>query len=744
MNKENFIKALKISVIALLLMVISLVVVLRWKSDLIMERVMASLQEQLVDSLQYTEAGMDWFSYFPSTSIHISDLRLGSGRTPLIKGGSVDIVIRLLPLLKGKIVINSLQVSDSNIHIAQKDGRWSYEVMKKTGSTDEETFSTEVRKLIIDNSRVYYDDGKSLRFKLSITSGEFKGGMENEKLDLDIDMNSTIDSLKMDDYVQKEPFPSVLTGQYSFDMKSGLQEYRDWKIENEALEVLADGTILRESDHEVVDMDVSWKKANPELLKKWLPEKNLKTLAQYNLSGALEGNAKIEGKSSAKETPHVSLTAKLKDGEIHFLAADEAIKGLTIEVIYDTGTNKAGSTSRAEVTISKNSMLGSGLEGKVKIQNLDNPVYDISLSGSLPSGLLNLMSVEGLHFEKGTLDVRHFELSRFQAGTATFSSFLQRGKASLHADNIKLTYLQNTMEIPNGELEFGENKLTLDLDAFTWNKANVTDLKGTVVSHEHTLDFELAGKLCEGDVETKGNVTGMNLRPVSNATWKVTGIEMKQLLESFSNFDQTFITSENLKGKANIWAESTIPFDEKWNMLTEKVLVRSAIDIKDGQLKGMKTLEDFGAYVHIDDLRDIRFNQIRNYMKIENGTVYLPVMFIQSSALNMSISGEHTFDQDILYYLKLNAGQVVANKLKKNDVKKDFKKASKSGWINMYFVLSGTTSVVRYEQYRNAVIAGFEKSSSLKESLRNYLVEKFGYDVYWLEPNEWEDIPEYQ
>jgi hypothetical protein len=458
----------------------------------------------------------------------------------------------------------------------------------------------------------------------------------------------------------------------------------------------------------------------------------------------VEGNAKVEGKSSAKETPHVSLAAKLKDGEINFLAANEAIKGLTIEVLYDTGTKKPGQTSRAEVIISKNSMLGSGLDGKVIIQNLDNPVYDISLNGSLPSGLLNLMSVEGLRFEKGTLEISHFELNHFQSGSATFSTFLQRGKASLQADNIKLTYLQNTMEIPNGELEFGDNKLTLDLDAFTWNKANVTDLKGSVVAHDDALDFDLAGKLCEGSVETKGSVSSMNIRPVSNATWKVTGIEMKQLLESFSNFDQTFITSENLKGKANIWAESTIPFDEKWNMLTEKVLVRSAIDIKDGQLKGMKTLEDFGAYVHIDDLRDIRFNQIRNYMKIENGTVYLPVMFIQSSALNMSISGEHTFDQDILYYLKLNAGQVVANKLKKNDVKKDFKKASKSGWINMYYVLSGTTSVVRYEQYRNAVIAGFEKSSSLKESLRNYLVEKFGYDVYWLEPNEWEDIPEYQ
>jgi hypothetical protein len=131
-------------------------------------------------------------------------------------------------------------------------------------------------------------------------------------------------------------------------------------------------------------------------------------------------------------------------------------------------------------------------------------------------------------------------------------------------------------------------------------------------------------------------------------------------------------------------------------------------------------------------------------MKIEDGKVYLPVMFIQSSAMNLSICGVHSFDQKILYNLKLNAGQVVSTKLRKNDVKKEFKQARKSGWINMYFILEGTTSNVKYQQYRTAVISGFEQSAALKESLRNYLVEKFGYDVYWLEPNEWEDIPEYE
>jgi hypothetical protein len=119
-------------------------------------------------------------------------------------------------------------------------------------------------------------------------------------------------------------------------------------------------------------------------------------------------------------------------------------------------------------------------------------------------------------------------------------------------------------------------------------------------------------------------------------------------------------------------------------------------------------------------------------------------MFIQSRSINLSISGVHRFDQKILYNIKLNAGQVVSTKLKKSDRNKDIKQARKSGWINMYFVLDGSTDAVRYQQNRQLVISGFEQSAALKENLRNEFVEKFGYDVYWLEPNEWEEIPEYR
>lgn len=751
MYKERILKAIKVVVILFLVIAISILVILNWKSDLIIDKVMASVQMELVDSLRYEEATLDLFSNFPSTSIQIHNLYLGSQKHPLIRGGDIDIIIGLIPLLKGNILINQLKVTGATIHIENKNGRWSYDILKEKESAVEEaeesqdsSFNTQIKELQIEQTTLLYDDGEGLRFALDIKDGHLEGGFENEILDLGIDLNSVITSLTMDDYQLKESFASSFTGDYKFDLTSGLQEWKDWKIENDAIHLSANGNILRAEDHEMFDVIIDWNKADLESLKKWLPESIQKTWNQYSFSGNIEGQAVVKGKSSKKATPHISSTAKMKNGSIRFLASKQEIKGLDLDLTYDSGAGNKPSASFLKLQFEKDAVLGNSLKGNVYIQNIDNPVVDIDLSGSLPSSLLNLLEMDGIHFEKGTFEINDFKLSGFRTSTSSFDYFVQHGITSLEANDLELIYLNNKISLPSGSLSLSNKKLDLAFDQFSWNKATCKDLKGEIVAKENQIDFTLDGLLCEGRVETKGSVSGMNQRPVSHASWKVTGIEMKKLLESFSNFDQTFITSENLDGKANIWATSVLPFDENWNLLTKSVQVKSAVDIKDGRLKNMKTLEDFSDYVHLSDLQDISFNQLRNYMKIENGIVYLPVMFIQSTALNMSISGEHSFDQDILYYLKLNAGQVAANKLKKNEYRKELKPARKSGWINMYFILSGTTSVVKYQQDRIGVVAGFERTTLLKEELRNYLVDKFGYDVYWLEPNEWEDIPEYQ
>lgn len=744
MQKEKIITALKIAFILFLVAAISLLVIMRWKSDIIIGKVLNTVQHQLIDSLQYAEADMDWFSYFPSTAIRITDLKIGSGKEPLMEHGDLDIVIPLLPLLKNKIIIHRLEIKNGSIRIKQHQGHWSYEIFKAEEDKAGKSFNTNIRRLVIENTALFYDDGEGFVFQLAVSAGELKGEVSDQKLIADLELSSTLSGLVMKGYHQPESLTSTLTGQYQYDFDTGGQSFASFDLTSEVIRLTLDGHLRKMDEGDLVDLNLTWKKGDPESLKKWLPEAYLKQTKNILLSGEIEGEGKIEGPYSATESPHIVTAINLKKGGIDFLQSDEDLHGLTIDLQYDSGDKKTKQTSFAEITFEQGKLLGKSLKGQIKISHLNNPTYDISMQGTLPSPLLNLAHIPGLHFANGAFTIEKFELNGLRVKDASLTALLNKIELETETDDLQFTYHGTDIVIKSGHLAVKPGQLQFQLDQMVWNKATIHNLTSIMKVAENQIDFQLKGELCEGEVVAEGTISGIDQRPVSTVTWHVSQIEIKSLLESFSNFDQTFITTENLSGKTNIWAETTIPLNEKWDVVTNKVMMQAAFEMNKGQLKGMQVLEGFSKFIHLDDLRDIRFNQLRNYMKIENGKVYLPVMFIQSNALNLSISGEHSFNQEILYFLKLNVGQVAASKLKKNDERKEFKPASKSGWINMYYVLSGTATDVKYQQYRASVIAGFENSAALKDRLRDELVAKFGYDLYWIEPNEWEDIPEYR
>ncbi|MDQ3015749.1 MAG: AsmA-like C-terminal region-containing protein, partial [Bacteroidota bacterium] len=442
----------------------------------------------------------------------------------------------------------------------------------------------------------------------------------------------------------------------------------------------------------------------------------------------------------------VTFSSELKNGIIKFPGEGGQLRGIVLDIAYDGGERKDGKDSYLRVNLRNSSFQGNNLKSNLRLENLKSPVIDVDLKGSLPVSLLNLALDSTLwNFKEGLFDFDHFVLKGMDSKSFSTKSFIEKSAGKFSTKGVRFTYQKDVIEMGDGDIDLAEDgTMKLQLEDFTWNKAKGEDVEGVIQFHNDKVDFELSGNHSEGKVKSKGVLTGWGGAPVLRANWIVQGIEMDQLLSSFGDFDQTFITSHNLKGKANVWTETIIPYDKNGNIQIQDVAVKAAIEINDGQLQDMKILEDFSKYVHLDDLRDIRFNTFRNYLKIEKGNVYCPVVFIQSSAINLSVNGIHSFDQDILYNLKINAGQTASNKMKKIDFIKRVKQAKKSGWINLYFVLAGSTSDVKYEQNQKGVIASFEQSAEMKETLRNYLVDTFGHDVYWIEPNEWEDIPEYQ
>ena len=752
-KKYTLLKAL---IITFLVLAISFLAIMQWKSDAIVGKVISMMQGQMADSLRYSDVSLEWLRYFPSAALRLEDINMGSEKSPFIQGGNVDVVLKLFPLLSERIVINRLKISDSKIYITRNKSRWSYEVFKKPDAdpagqeaalkTEGKSWEALVHRIDFENTQLVYNDRSGTSFYADIMDGSVDGEINGKLFDGDIDMSGTLDSLSVGSYHQAQSFKFEWTGAYKYDLAAGTQELKNWHIKNDGITLEVSGLMKKEDDRQWVDIHAAWNDGNPQVIKSLLPAQGIKDWDQYSFSGNSEGQMEIKGYSSAKESPRITFSSELKNGMIKFPGDGGQLRGIVLDVAYDGGEQKDGRDSYLHANLRNGSFQGNALTADLRMENIKSPILDVELKGAFPLSLLNLLTDPTMWtFKEGVFDVDQFIIRGFDTKTFSTKTFIEKSHGRLKTKDVRFEYNGDQIEIGDGDIDLGEDgMMKLELDRFALDKAVGENIEGVLDFKNDRVNFELKGDHSEGKVETKGVLSGWDQAPVLKANWIVKGIEMEQLLAAFENFDQTFLTYQNLKGKANVWTETIIPYDKKGNIRLQDVVVKAAVEINDGQLKDMKILQDFSKYVHLEDLKDIRFNTFRNYLKIEKGNVYCPVVFIQSSAMNLSVNGIHSFDQDILYNMKINAGQTAANKMKKLDFIKRVKQARKSGWINLYFVLGGTTSEVIYEQDQKAVISSFEQSAQMKEALRNYLVDTFGHDVYWIEPNEWEDIPEYQ
>ena len=711
-----------------------------------MSKVIRKIEKQLNEPLKYDGLHLEWLTYFPSIALSIDGLKLGPDKAPFIEGGHVDIVLRLFPLLKEEIIIRQIRINDSRLRIIKEDATWSYDIFRKSDSPSDSEWKMLVNTISLETTTVIYDDKEGLSLMLDIADATLEGMLSGKLIDANIDMRGSLLELASASYQLPAAFSVDMSGNNKHDLEKGTQEYNRWTLKNNSITFEGEGSTQKKKGEEWINATIRWKNGDIKALQQFIPDNYIPKLDGYSFSGDSEGQLRIDGKSSGKTTPHISCDAMLNNGSVQYPGEDASFNHLALSLTYDNGHSETKGKSFLSASLKQGSVLGNTLNGEIRIRDLDQPALTLDMTGSMPATLLNLFSSSSsVHFQKGVFEIDHLKLDDLRLENVSLYSFVEKSETAFSLDKIKFIYHQDAIEITQGEIHIAPSgKMNLNAETFIWNKAKGEDIKGEFNFISEKVVYEITGSICQGEVESSGMITGIGARPILDADWKMKGVEIKEIMASFENFGQTFITSDHIKGKTNIWAHTLIPYDSKGNILTQAVGVRAAINVSDGQLKDMKILEDFSNYVHLDDLRDIRFNEFRNYMKIEAGKVYLPVMFIQSSAINMSINGVHGFDQQILYNLKINAGQAAANKLRKLDYSKRFKQARKSGWINFYYVLSGSTSSVHYEQDQKEVLSGFEQSAALKESLRTYLVDHFGYDVYWLEPNEWEDIPEYR
>ncbi|MEP7263389.1 MAG: AsmA-like C-terminal region-containing protein [Bacteroidota bacterium] len=248
------------------------------------------------------------------------------------------------------------------------------------------------------------------------------------------------------------------------------------------------------------------------------------------------------------------------------------------------------------------------------------------------------------------------------------------GNAQLSSRNLDLNELledkgQSTSRDTAYYLDINKNfnfLMQLNLGNVTFRKFQAWNLKGDIAVRNKAVSSNgISFKSMSGGWKVSGTINAShNDSILISCNADVKGIDINELFADMGNFGQDVITSKNLRGKLT----ADIVFAGMWsktlNCNTDKISVQSKITIEQGELIQFQPMMALAKYIKGADLQDIKFSTLTNNIDIHQRKIYIPAMDIHSSALELTASGTHSFDNIIDYRIQLLLSQLTGKKVK--------------------------------------------------------------------------------
>ncbi|MDH5382850.1 MAG: AsmA-like C-terminal region-containing protein, partial [Cyclobacteriaceae bacterium] len=226
--------------------------------------------------------------------------------------------------------------------------------------------------------------------------------------------------------------------------------------------------------------------------------------------------------------------------------------------------------------------------------------------------------------------------------------------------------------------------------------------------------------LLEGFVDTGGETIEVLTR------FELDKINLDSMFYIFEDFNQDWLTHHHLSGKMTSTVTADMSFTRNLEFIPQSLVADMNVAIRGGELKNFEPMLLLAPYLPKDNLKHFRFSDLTNDIHIEDQTVYLPQMQINSNVTNILIGGTHTFDQHIHY--KIVAPIINTPKIDKDEM---FGAIEDDGTNvpRIHLLLTGTTDDYKIsldkQGTKNQVISDLKNEvKELKEAFQNKQKEK--------------------
>jgi hypothetical protein len=243
-----------------------------------------------------------------------------------------------------------------------------------------------------------------------------------------------------------------------------------------------------------------------------------------------------------------------------------------------------------------------------------------------------------------------------------------------------------------------------------WNKFKMQNTIAEVDLHENIITInQFKTETQNGNLQLVGSLIQMDKTIDFTCKADYKNLNITSTFEQFENFNQTMLKAENVNGNLSGTTTATGKFDKEFHPISKSITSSSDISVDNGELKNVTQLLSLSKYLNVDDLKYLKFATLKNQIEISGGKIIIPEMRIQNNALNLNISGTHTFDNEMDYLFKLNLMDWFGKKLGKNNDDNWEEDNEKKGF-NIFLRMTGKGSDIKISRDKKSSREKFKEN----------------------------------
>jgi len=283
--------------------------------------------------------------------------------------------------------------------------------------------------------------------------------------------------------------------------------------------------------------------------------------------------------------------------------------------------------------------------------------------------------------------------------------------------------------------------LNLNVGRIAFRNFEASEVKGKAYYKNGILTLNpLFVQMASGSVSASGLISQKSEDEFQFQTQAdLRNIRLNKLFYAFEDFGQDLVKSSHLEGLANADLQVSGSFNRSLKLNPKAIKSEINLEVQQGELNDLESLVQIADYlrsnafwsalVKVDafekKLRHIEFETLQNRITIDDEVVSIPKMAIQSSAMDINLSGTHTFNQMIDYSVNFKLSDLLRTG-KKQDEEFGYIVDDETG-LNVFLQMKGTSSNPEFSMDKDAARQKRKNQfEAEKNNFKSILKEEFG------------------